>query len=305
MHQRLSHYCTLTGHPGSIYTVVQGFEPWQIFTAGGDGWVVAWDLRNPDPGRLVAKVEDQLFTMVIDPQTNALVVGGMGGGIYWIDPLSSKLLHRQHAHPKGMYSLVYQEGKIFSGGGDGRLTRWNAQTYRPEETIFLSDKSIRTLIFDKQSGHIVAGVSDGRILWLDAEKMLATRMIDEAHLPSVFTLIGLENGTLWSGGRDAHIRIWDSARNAYCTQDIPAHLLTVNHLTKNPSGSRIASASRDKSIRIWDAKDGQLLQSLTTIRNHGHHKSVNRLVWTPYENYLVSVSDDKTLIIWRESEMLS
>lgn len=304
MHFRLSHYRTLTGHPGSIYALVQGFEPWQIFTAGGDGWVVAWDLRDPDPGRLIARVEDQIFTMVIDPQTHALVVGGMGGGIYWIDPQTCKLLHSRHAHPKGLYSLAYQDGKIFSGGGDGRLTRWHAQTYRPEETIFLSDKSIRALFFDKLTGHLIAGVSDGRIIWLDAEKMLASQIINEAHLHSVFTLYRLENGMLWSGGRDAHIRIWDSARSGHCAQDIPAHLLTVNHLITNPSGSRIASASRDKSIRIWDTTDGQLLQSLTTIRDNGHHKSVNRLVWTPFENYLVSVSDDKTLKIWRESQVL-
>jgi WD40 repeat protein len=55
----------------------------------------------------------------------------------------------------------------------------------------------------------------------------------------------------------------------------------------------IASGSRDKSIRIWDAKNGRQIATLI-----GHDNWINELCFHPNNKHLISVSDDKSLRVW-------
>jgi platelet-activating factor acetylhydrolase IB subunit alpha len=55
----------------------------------------------------------------------------------------------------------------------------------------------------------------------------------------------------------------------------------------------LASGSRDKTIKIWDAKHGKCLATLI-----GHDNWVTDLCFHPNGKYLLSVSDDKSMRMW-------
>ncbi|XP_037069147.1 lissencephaly-1 homolog, partial [Pollicipes pollicipes] len=58
-------------------------------------------------------------------------------------------------------------------------------------------------------------------------------------------------------------------------------------------GPFLASGSRDKTIKIWDAVSGQCLLTLV-----GHDNWVRGLSFHPGGLYLLSASDDKTVRTW-------
>ena len=64
----------------------------------------------------------------------------------------------------------------------------------------------------------------------------------------------------------------------------------------SPVGSQLASASEDKTVRIWDASTGQEVSQL-----QGHSNSVNSVAWSPDGSQLASASDDETVRIWDAS----
>ena len=55
----------------------------------------------------------------------------------------------------------------------------------------------------------------------------------------------------------------------------------------------LASGSRDKSIKLWEAKSGKCILTLV-----GHDNWISDLVFHTNGKYLISVSDDKTMRVW-------
>jgi WD40 repeat protein len=102
---------------------------------------------------------------------------------------------------------------------------------------------------------------------------------------------------LLSGGRDAFIRVWETEKEYKEIPTEAAHLQTINDIVFHPKGQIFASASRDKTIKIWDFRNFALLKVIDTVRYGGHLKSVNKLHWLD-DQQLLSCSDDRTIMSW-------
>ncbi|MEH1850655.1 MAG: ribosome assembly protein 4, partial [Nostoc sp.] len=74
---------------------------------------------------------------------------------------------------------------------------------------------------------------------------------------------------------------------------LEGHSSYVNSVAYSPNGQQLASASNDKTIKIWDVSSGQLLKTLT-----GHSSYVNSVAYSPNGQQLASASNDKTIKIW-------
>jgi WD40 repeat protein len=61
----------------------------------------------------------------------------------------------------------------------------------------------------------------------------------------------------------------------------------------SPDGSRIVTASANKTARIWDAATGKEITVL-----HGHEANVNSAAFSPDGARIVTASHDKTARIW-------
>ncbi|NJL74572.1 MAG: hypothetical protein HC892_05540 [Saprospiraceae bacterium] len=166
------------------------------------------------------------------------------------------------------------------------------------ESIQLTYSSIRSLDYSPARNEIVVGASDKNIYFLDATTLALKRTILNAHTSSVFVVKYAPNQTtLWSGGRDAHLKVWALDTDKLLFSE-SAHWFTINDIQFHPQGHLAASASRDKTVKIWQTEDYKLIKVLETFRDHGHVNSVNRLLWTSYQYQLLSCSDDRSIIIW-------
>src|SRR6185295_713734 len=72
------------------------------------------------------------------------------------------------------------------------------------------------------------------------------------------------------------------------------HTSLVTAVAVSPDGTRIASASADHTIRLWDAKRGQAIGEPL----EGHEDTVATLAFSPDGSRLVSGSADKTIRVW-------
>jgi hypothetical protein len=85
------------------------------------------------------------------------------------------------------------------------------------------------------------------------------------------------------------------------TRTLEGHSSWVCGCAFSPDGNQIVSASRDSTLKVWDAATGEMPRSL-----EGHSERVNDCAYRPDGKQIVSASHDLTLKVWdvTTSEML-
>ncbi len=287
----------LIGHNAAIYALFFDESRKYVYSSDGNGWIVRWDLEQPDLGKLIAKVETNIFSMYPLLERHSIVAGNINGGVHWIDLNQPSETKNIAHHKKGVYAITRHGKYIFTAGGDGVLTRWSIENARTLESLQLTYAAIRAMAIHKTRHEIALGASDNNIYILDLTTFEIKKTITQAHSNSVFAVHYSPNGVhLISGGRDAHLKVWNIEQDYRCVISEPAHWFTINDIVFHPEGHWMATASRDKTIKIWDTRNYKLIKVIETFRDRGHVNSVNRLLWN--DQLLLSCSDDRSIIGW-------
>jgi WD40 repeat protein len=87
---------------------------------------------------------------------------------------------------------------------------------------------------------------------------------------------------------------WSTSSGA-CLQTLEGHSDAVNSVAFSHDSTRLASASRDRTVKIWDAS-GACLQTL-----EGHNGRVYSVAFSHDSTRLASASRDRTVKIWDAS----
>ena len=75
---------------------------------------------------------------------------------------------------------------------------------------------------------------------------------------------------------------------------LEGHSAAVRDAAFSPDGQRIVTASWDKTARVWNAANGQLVAKL-----EGHSAAVNHAEFSPDGQRVVTASQDGTAQVYR------
>lgn len=297
----IAHKTTFSGHKAAIFGLAHANKDQYFYSTDGNGWVVEWNLQQPEQGLALAQIPSSIFAIQPLPNTDLLAIGTMQGNLYRI-----AINHRTttapliDTYPQAIFDLQIWDEYLLISCGDGHLYRRHIPTWQSLEPIPIASKSLRQIALHRQ---LLAIASSDHHLYL--YQLPDFRLLNrfEHHQSSVFSVcFSPIDNYLLSGGRDAALCIWDTQKGELL-HHIPAHLSTINAISYSPNGKYMATAGRDKSIKLWQSNNFKLLKvidpSKTDLPHHKH--SVNRLLWVD-EQHLLSGGDDKQLHLWQIEE---
>ena len=289
------------GHIDGIYALTPGLDGNTLISAGADGYIAEWDIFSSHDARLLARVPSSVYAFYIHANHRILYAGTRSGGVHLIDldqRKEFKLLQWSHQPIFCLEPMTFDNvDTLWIGDGEGNLLLINHQ-YEALTKIKLGTKAIRCLSWNPTSKLLAIGSSDGMIRLYDPA---SHSFVQEwkANQPSVFCMLWQNEGnTLWSGGRDALLHEYVKSNELFTeSKRLNAHWYTINHMALSPDKRFLATASRDKTVRIWDSESLELQKSLDKDKDLGHTHSVNRLLWFDNET-LITAGDDKRILVW-------
>lgn len=298
-------HATFSGHRGPVYALLTGTAPGTFLSGSGDGTVVLWDLAAPDLGRLRLSVDQAVFALGTSP-SGLLVVGTESGDLHVADLEQGREVQLLRLHRNGIYrTCLLPDQRVACAAGDGTLSVWKAAHGKLEllRHIPLCEDKLRDLALSPDGRQLAVACADDRIRILDTElfnelhtlqPVRDDRTAEESALGFTAVAYHPRKPVLVSGGKDGHLRTW------WCTRDhtpllvLPAHKAAIYTLQFSGDG-RLATASRDKTAKVWDARDLAPLQRLDRSSG-GHTHSVNACLWLG--DTLLTASDDRRILAW-------
>lgn len=279
----------LIGHDNSLYALAESDE--FIFTGGSGHLIAAWPKKNIEDKFALAKIEHPVYQF--KTFKDRLYIGQTNGALMIIDCQSKQIEHNIKLHEKPIFDILIEKNFLLTLGGDGvlKILDTNLQLY---QSITVSNKSLRQGVITDNFLWIAS--SDGCLIKINLDDFSIQEKYP-LHQKSVFAIAITENFIV-SAGRDACMIIQDK-NSEEVIHKIPAHQSTINALAINKEKSLLASASKDKTIKIWDTQTWQLLKVINYEKYGYHSNSVNKIIWLDDHKSLISISDDRLGVIWK------
>jgi WD40 repeat protein len=200
-------------------------------------------------------------------------------------------------------ALAYQpRGKLLaSGGGDGVVRLWDADTLRLRAILRGHRGAARALAFSPD-GRRLASASDDQMvrLW----EMTEEGAREQASLPPVgffvYALAFSADGQIVAfAGSDGSLRLWRVATVPYRLVSFPGHTERVRALVFSADGHTLASGGDDGTVRLWEVKEDKV-QPRGGPQQTG--KAVSALAFDPDGRTLASAVRGGGVRLWRLKE---
>ncbi|HET6992887.1 MAG TPA: WD40 repeat domain-containing protein [Bacteroidia bacterium] len=286
------------GHHGGVYGLAEGSEPGVIFSGSSDKFVGAWNMISGKQEEFAVEFRSPVYSLLHLPEKKILLAGAGDGTFHEID-IDKKIISKTvQLHTGQIFDLAISKkhGLIFVASADGKFSILDAKTIELKEQKKITDQKVRGFALSPDENLLAVTCGDGNIKIFSLPEMEEVNSF-LAHNLSTNTVCWHPGGDyLLSGGRDAHLNVWDPKTNFIPIMKIPAHNFAIYHIAFSPDKKMFATASRDKSMKIWNAENFDLLLRCGKDGQNGHKNSVNRLIWN--ENGLISGSDDQSMIVW-------
>jgi WD40 repeat protein/tetratricopeptide (TPR) repeat protein len=275
----------------------------RVVTAGADGTARVWDMATGQPfspplqhhfgiphttfspdGRRVATASYEGTARVWDAVTGA--------------PVTPPLAHRA---PVGRVRFSPNGRRVVTASEDGTARVWDAATGALVAPDLEHKDAVSDAAFSPDGRHVVTAGKDGTVRVWDAatgapviRPITASGPVAHAEFSPdgrrILTASGYDHMT---GGRPAgEARVWDATTGKPVGPPL-RHSSRVRYATFSPEGSRVVTASSDRTARVWDVATGR---ALTLPLSHGSW--LQYASFSPEGSRVATASADATARVW-------
>lgn len=320
----------LTGHEGSVMSVVYSPDGEQIASGSSDGTIRIWDSTKSTEIRVHRGHNDWVLSVAYSPDGQQVASASRDNTIRIWDADTGAEISVFKGHDRDVVSVAYRpDGRhIVSGSRDGSVRVWDAASgdtvailqggdgvaYSPDGRLIASGTvdgtvqvtnartgkpisndverspgSISAVRFNGRGDRVVAAIELGSIWLWDSTSGVALRTLrNRTYFVERLAFSPDDSLVAGSGGPWAGITVWDVE-----TAELVEFDESISAVAYSPDGNRLASASRNGAVRIWDAKSGEVVGT-----SEGHRSRALAVTFSPDGSRIASGGFDDTVRVW-------
>lgn len=297
IHTQTPHH-TCKGHKNWVLCVAWSPDGRKLASGCKNGQIFLWDPESgQQTGRTLYGHKEWITCLCWEPlhrnvECRQLASSGKDGTVRVWDVTLGQTRLTLSGHTRSVTCVRWGgTGLLYTASQDCTIKVWRADTGILCRTLqchghwvnvlaLNTDYAMRTGAFDPRKGH-----GDGTHYSAEELQQRAERRYQEAR--------GGDPERLASGSDDFTLALWLPETEKKPLTRMTGHQQLVNDVRFSPDMRLLASASFDKSLKLWDGRTGKFLAAF-----RGHVGPVYQLAWSADSRLIVSGSSDSTLKLW-------